>query len=130
MWRYQLETLSGLHGRLDGFRSYSIACLQIQTSDVDQGRRRGNRCQFTKLVFFIRNGHLRDLSSPGDDLEKVESGLDLCTPILGFKLIDLLADHVWLRLAEVAFSCIERTEDNLVQSLKGTELSCGSSILA
>lgn len=77
-----MKTLSVLHGRLDGFRNYSIPCLQIQASGVDQGGRRGTRCRFTRVVFFIRNGHFRDLLSPTDDLEKLESGLDMCTPFL------------------------------------------------
>ena len=58
----------------------------------------------------MKNGRCADLLSQADDhLEKLGIKLDsLGRPTFGLKLIDLVADHVWLRLIiKVALSGIE-----------------------
>lgn len=59
------------------------------------------------------------LSQAYDHLTKLEISLDPSEgPNFGLRLIDLVADHVWLRLSKVVLSGIETTEDELVEFLE------------
>lgn len=76
--------------------------------------------EFRECRKFMKSGRCADLLSQAcNHLRKLEITLaSWMEPRFGFKLIDLVAEHVWLRLSKVALTGIETTEDILVQFLE------------
>ena len=75
---------------------------------------------FQECREFMKSGRCADLLSQAcNHLRKLEITLaSWMEPTFGLRLIDLVADHVWLRLSKVALSGIETTEDILVHFLE------------
>ena len=75
---------------------------------------------FQECRALLESGRFADLLSQAyDQLRKLEIKLDpFARRNFGLRLIDLVADHVWLRLSKVSLSGIETTEDELVQFLE------------